>query len=469
MGTRQSQGQQLDAQHDHAAPDSADRAAPEEVNVGQIERWRQLFFVLTGINPKYDGILVEYWQVKHGLPPTGKIRRREIEIAQAEGAAAPDARPNPEQQELQRQREQQVGRLHSLVQGTPNEEIRAPGFWEELKHGRGGRVFQLLDKVTHAMGAGIKEHATRAHAMEEDARDRSIPMMPGAAGVVVGGQMTWEAMNREITATKEAIVRALEAETLGGKAKAAGAAVLHLAAAGLGAYTFAEPLGAVTEGGSAAGGGMAVALAGEPGGAVAATGATPAVGVNVAGMAATGVASQLHSQGDDYEGGTRDDQSAASIKRLGRSGQDKQLLKQSLKKIQHEREHVIEELTQLHDELPSIGISAIRSSDIAMRLRATVRAVKEHLTDSDITGAMRDLADDPVRQVGSGQAFNHLQEVNDALASLTRTRTELARIKADMVRRQMDPKLIADKLGPALDAITATIQSVRQALSNVKP
>jgi hypothetical protein len=159
----------------------------------------------------------------------------------------------------------------------------------------------------------------------------------------------------------------------------------------------------------------------------------------------------------------------AAVKRLDQSGQDKQQLKDSLKKIGHERGNVIDELTKLQADLPKLGLARPREDEVRMRLRATLRAVQDHLTDSDITGAMRDTANDPVKQSGSGKTFDHLREVNDALASLTRTRSELTRVRAELEKRQIDPKLVADKLNPPLDAIARVVDSVRQALSKVRP
>jgi hypothetical protein len=159
----------------------------------------------------------------------------------------------------------------------------------------------------------------------------------------------------------------------------------------------------------------------------------------------------------------------AAVKRLDQSGQDKQQLKDSLKKIGHERDSVTDELTKLQSDLPKLGLPRTRQDEVRARLRATVRAVEDHLTDADITGAMRDTAKDPVKQPGSGKAFDHLQEVNDALASLTRTRTELTKVRAELEKRQIDPKIVAEKLNPPLEAIARVVDSVRQALKRVRP
>lgn len=81
---------------------------------------------------------------------------------------------------------------------------------------------------------------------------------------------------------------------------------------------------------------------------------------------------------------------------------------------------------------------------------------------------MRDTAGDPVRQPGSSDEYDHLQEVKDALASLKNTRIALTQMRGDLAKRQTDPKILADKLDPALDSLSKVVQSVGQALKKIK-
>lgn len=48
----------------------------------QVAEWRKEFQQLTGVNPT-DGEAVKTWQLKHGVPPTGKIRAMTIAAARA--------------------------------------------------------------------------------------------------------------------------------------------------------------------------------------------------------------------------------------------------------------------------------------------------------------------------------------------------------------------------------------------------
>jgi hypothetical protein len=92
----------------------------------------------------------------------------------------------------------------------------------------------------------------------------------------------------------------------------------------------------------------------------------------------------------------------------------------------------------------------------------------DHLSDADITGAMRDTAKDPVRKPGSGEEYDHLDEVQSSLRALKNTRDTLTQIRTDLVKRQTDPKILAEKLDPALNALTAVANSVSQALKKIK-
>jgi hypothetical protein len=159
----------------------------------------------------------------------------------------------------------------------------------------------------------------------------------------------------------------------------------------------------------------------------------------------------------------------AAVKRLGNAGHNKQQIKDSLKKIAHERAAAIVELTQLKATLDSLGVPRPRAEQAKDRIQAALNALHQHLSDADITGAMRDTVGDPVRQPGAGKQFDHLSEVKDALGALQTTRTNLARLRGELARRQFDPTILSEKLDPALSALTAVVQSVGQALEKMKP
>lgn len=164
----------------------------------------------------------------------------------------------------------------------------------------------------------------------------------------------------------------------------------------------------------------------------------------------------------------QNDPAKASVKRLGKAGQDKTQLNDALKKVQHERDAATEELGALQKQIGSFGLPKARATQAMTSIKTAINAMTDHLSDADITGAMRDTAKDPVRKPGSGEEYDHLDEVQSSLRSLKNTRDTLTQIRTDLVKRQTDPKILAEKLDPALNALTAVANSVSQALKKIK-
>jgi Bacterial toxin 28 len=65
------------------------------------------------------------------------------------------------------------------------------------------------------------------------------------------------------------------------------------------------------------------------------------------------------------------------------------------------------------------------SRDTLIALRKARNAMQDHLQPADLTGALRDKLGIPVRISGSGEAWDHLGEVQDALRSLENLRRKL--------------------------------------------
>jgi vacuolar-type H+-ATPase subunit I/STV1 len=178
-----------------------------------------------------------------------------------------------------------------------------------------------------------------------------------------------------------------------------------------------------------------------------------------------GVGRKIHLAEDENAKNPAD----ASIKRLGNDGQDGAALKDSLKQIQHERAACLEELSILEQSVEKLGLGEQRTEEVKRSIGRGKNALEEHLTDADITGAMRDVAGDPVRQPGSGRIFDHQQEVNDSLRALQSTRRELLRVRTELERRQFDPTTIAEVLQAPIESLQRVIETVRQALRKVQP
>jgi hypothetical protein len=81
----------------------------------------------------------------------------------------------------------------------------------------------------------------------------------------------------------------------------------------------------------------------------------------------------------------------------------------------------VEMLRRLGDLSSNPALSR-RTQDLVRTARNSVR---DHMTPADLSGALRDRLGIPVRQRGSGAAFDHLGEVHDALDSLADARRAL--------------------------------------------
>lgn len=58
-------------------------------------------------------------------------------------------------------------------------------------------------------------------------------------------------------------------------------------------------------------------------------------------------------------------------------------------------------------------------------MKAVQNALRLRLTPSDLTGALRDAVDMPVRRRGSGKGFDHANEVENGLSSVAWARESL--------------------------------------------
>jgi hypothetical protein len=89
-----------------------------------------------------------------------------------------------------------------------------------------------------------------------------------------------------------------------------------------------------------------------------------------------------------------------------------------LPRLAAERERIIGKLDEL-----------LANPDLSQKARAKLsgarNAFEDHLKPDDLTGALRDRLALPVRDVGSGDAFDHLDEVRSALKSLAAARKSL--------------------------------------------
>jgi len=209
-------------------------------------------------------------------------RRREQSQAAPTPADGPMSQPLTPEQEAQAQAEYQllqqekakqhaqreaaVDRLnaawaatHGYDYKTPDE--LTPGFWRELKKGFQWQVVEGVKKLGRGIVGAAKQNARQTHQIMDEAQERGIPMTPMGASLAAGVSDTVEGISVDIEACKEDLLRALEAETKTDKAIAALQATLHMGQAALGAYTLAEPVAGLMDGGGAMSGGATLATA----------------------------------------------------------------------------------------------------------------------------------------------------------------------------------------------------------------
>lgn len=118
-----------------------------------------------------------------------------------------------------------------------------------------------------------------------------------------------------------------------------------------------------------------------------------------------------------------DEESSASMKRVAQK-LDKEVVaakRKALPRIEAARQELLEKLDAL--------LRAERQPPLSQRSRANLEAVlnalREHLTPKDLTGALRDSVDLPVRESGSGREFQHATEVSEALVTFETARKTL--------------------------------------------
>lgn len=102
-----------------------------------------------------------------------------------------------------------------------------------------------------------------------------------------------------------------------------------------------------------------------------------------------------------------------------------------------------------------------RDPAIAARARRTVNALNDHYNPSDLSGALRDRLGIPVRESGSGEAFDHLQEVDTAIRSMRNTRERILQVMEGMPRNSPE----FGKLSDTADALKEMLKKTDEYLN----
>jgi hypothetical protein len=121
-------------------------------------------------------------------------------------------------------------------------------------------------------------------------------------------------------------------------------------------------------------------------------------------------------------------------------------------------------LKDLRGRLGTLAGDARLGGDAQGVMRNAGAAIDGHLTNEDLVAAVRDNVGIPVRERGSGEAFDHLREVRDAVNSLDRARDQLLRT----MRGQPAGALDYSALSGDADAVKETMRLIN-ALLELRP
>ncbi|MBK6685932.1 MAG: hypothetical protein IPG45_15775 [Deltaproteobacteria bacterium] len=113
----------------------------------------------------------------------------------------------------------------------------------------------------------------------------------------------------------------------------------------------------------------------------------------------------------------------ASAKRLAKT-MGKEVIEAKTKEMQR----LAAEAARLVERLEALMARPGLSQELRSRLDGTIDAIKDHLNQEDMIGALRDKVGQPVRQIGSGKAYNHGQEVTDGVNSLLNLKHTLGKM-----------------------------------------
>ena len=100
--------------------------------------------------------------------------------------------------------------------------------------------------------------------------------------------------------------------------------------------------------------------------------------------------------------------------------------------------------------------------------RTAYNAIRDHLTQNDLAGALRDVHGKPVTVSGSGKTYDHQEEVENALASLERFKDRMLNEmnhRAIMEARSANPNFLEyQQMSKNVDAVTEMMTKIEEFL-----
>jgi hypothetical protein len=120
--------------------------------------------------------------------------------------------------------------------------------------------------------------------------------------------------------------------------------------------------------------------------------------------------------------------SQAGLKRLGRD-----MSKEGIARAEKELVTLSVGRTEMMGRLDDLTKSGILSPVAQSRVQSAYNSLKDHLTQDDLVGALRDKNSLPVRRSGDGYTWDHLGEVESGIKSLDKAKDEIIK---DMRRHE---------------------------------
>ena len=138
----------------------------------------------------------------------------------------------------------------------------------------------------------------------------------------------------------------------------------------------------------------------------------------------------------------------------------KVLSKEALKRATRELKTLAVGRVEMMARLDDLLLDETLDEATRSALRKTRNAIDDHLKPSDLSGALRDIHNLPVRRKGDGRAYTHIGEASEVINSLGKAREQLVR----RLRRLQPGSELYSKLSRESDAIAEMQRRVKHFL-----
>jgi hypothetical protein len=166
---------------------------------------------------------------------------------------------------------------------------------------------------------------------------------------------------------------------------------------------------------------------------------------------------------------TNDPVATAALDRMTKSGATREVLETALREIIAQKPITLAAMEEFQQSWPDAKTNkndAMLVRDAKRSCRSAVNSVTDHLSDADLTGAMRDVRKDPVPNPIKGGFFDHAREVRLTIDSLANARRALECLVVGKIAQGFDKPTLDQQVRGATGAIQRLINLVEKALKN---